>query len=58
MIRLILLISVINKDIAFDCQKLTIAKIDKITEILPFKYIDYIDAKKMKNLAAIQKIEN
>ena len=59
MIRLILFILVINKAIAFDCQKkLTIAKIDKITEILPYKLIDYIDDIKDENLDAIQKIEN
>ena len=58
MIRLILLILVINKAIAFDCQKnLAIAKIDKITEILPYKLIDYIDDIKDENLDAIQKIE-
>ena len=59
MIKLILFILVINKAIAFDCQKkLTIAKIDKITEILPYKLIDYIDDIKDENLDAIQKIEN
>ena len=36
-------------------KKLTIAKIDKITEILPYKLIDDI---KDENLDAIQKIEN
>ena len=34
-------------------KKLTIAKIDKITEILPYKLIDYID----ENLDAIQLIK-
>ena len=59
MIKLILFILVINKAIAFDCQKkLTIAKIDKITKILPYKLIDYIDDIKDENLDAIQKIEN
>ena len=59
MIKLILFILVINKAIAFDCQKkLPIAKIDKITEILPYKLIDYIDDIKDENLDAIQKIEN
>ena len=59
MIRLILFILVINKAIAFDCQnKLTIAKIDKITEILPCKLIDNIDDIKDENLEAILKIEN
>ena len=59
MIKLILFILVINKAIAFDCQKkLIIAKIDKITEILPYKLIDYIDDIKDENLDAIQKIEN
>ena len=54
MIRLILFILEINKAIAFDCQKkLTIAKIDKITEILPYKLIDYTD----ENLDAIQLIK-
>ena len=39
-------------------KKLIIAKIDKITEILPYKLIDYIDDIKDENLDAIQKIEN
>ena len=57
MIRLILLIVLINKAFALECQ-LTIAKLDKITEILPYKLIDYIDDIKDENLDAIQKIEN
>ena len=57
MIRLILLILVIKKAFAFDWQKLTIAKLDKITEILPYKLIDYIDDIKDENINAIQKIE-
>ena len=47
MIRLILFILVINK---------AIAKIDKITEILPYKLVDYIDDLKDENLDANQKI--
>ena len=56
MIRLILFIVLMNKAIALECQ-LTIAKLDKITEILPYKLIDYIDDIKDENLDAIQKIE-
>ena len=58
MIRLIPFILVINKAIAFDCRKLTIAKLDKFTETLPYKLIDYIDDIIDENLDAIQKIEN
>ena len=57
MIRLILFILVVYKAIAFECQKLTIATLDKIKEILPYKLIDYIDDIKDENLDAI-KIEN
>ena len=36
----------------------TSAKLDKITEIIPYKLIDYIDDIKNEKLDAIQKIEN
>ena len=39
-------------------SKITIAKLDKITEILPYKLIDNIDDIKEENLDVIQKIEN
>ena len=42
-IRLILFFLVINKAIAFVFQKLSFAKLDKITEILRYQLIDYID---------------
>ena len=42
-IRLILFLLVINKAIAFVFQKLSIAKLDKITEIRRYQLIDYID---------------
>ena len=38
-------------------KKLTIAKIDKITEILPYKLINYNDDLKDENLDAIQLIK-